>query len=106
MRIEATKPEDVLWEQLRNRKLHGLKFRRQHSISRFILDFYCPEAKLGVEIDGPVHRWTKEEDHLREKHIEAHGIRMVRFSNDQVLNNLDEVIENISRVLQDRIKTA
>jgi very-short-patch-repair endonuclease len=56
LRQEQTKAEKIVWEQLRNRKFKGLKFRRQHVIEGFILDFYCPDAKLGIEVDGNIHQ--------------------------------------------------
>ena len=65
--------------------MQGLKFRRQHAIDRYIVDFYCPEARLVIEVDGPIHRYTQDEDAQRQIKLEEHGLRVLRFTNDQVL---------------------
>ena len=96
MRKEPTKAEDLLWQRLRNHQLSGFKFRRQHSIERFIVDFYCSEAKLVIEIDGPIHQYHEEEDAVRQSFIESQGLRLLRFSNDEVNINLDKVMQEIS----------
>ncbi len=96
MRRIPTEAEDKLWQYLRNRQLAGLKFRRQHSIERFIVDFYCAEAKLIIEVDGPVHDYSKEEDTIRQEFLESQGFRVMRFTNDQVFNSPDDVLKQIS----------
>lgn len=98
LRKKQTAPEELLWQLLRNRQLNDLKFRRQHPLKvGFILDFYCAEAKLGIEIDGDYH--NKEEQQLRDaertKIISEYGIRIVRFTNDQVLQNIVQVLNDI-----------
>jgi very-short-patch-repair endonuclease len=75
MRHEPTPAEDRLWETLRNRQLLGAKFRRQHAIGKFVLDFYCAEAQLVVEVDGPVHQYTTEQDAVRQEFLESLGFR-------------------------------
>ena len=97
LRKEGTPAEEVLWEVLRNRQLEQLKFRRQHVIETFIMDFYCAEHKLAIEIDGSVHaeKNQKEYDAFRQKVIEELGVRVLRFTNDEVLNHLDIVLEKI-----------
>jgi len=99
MRKEPTEAEELLWQRLRNHQLSGFKFRRQHSIERFIVDFYCSEAGLVIEIDGPIHQYQKEEDFIRQAYIESQGFRLLRFSNDDVLNKLDTVIQQIINAL-------
>ncbi len=98
LRKKQTEPEELLWQLLRNRQLNDLKFRRQHPLKvGFILDFYCAEAKLGIEIDGDYH--NKEEQQLRDaertKIISEYGIRIVRFTNEQVLQNIVQVLNDI-----------
>jgi very-short-patch-repair endonuclease len=95
MRHEATPAEDVLWEAIRNRKVNGAKFRRQHVIERFIVDFYCAEARLIIEVDGPIHDYTPEEDAIRQEFLEAQGFRVLRFKNDDVMGNLAGVVAQI-----------
>jgi very-short-patch-repair endonuclease len=99
MRKEPTQAEDIMWQHLRDRQLLGFKFRRQHSIERFIVDFYCSEASLVIEIDGSIHQYTKEEDAIRQEYIESYGLRLLRFTNDEVLNNLDSVLNRIAEEL-------
>jgi very-short-patch-repair endonuclease len=92
-----TEAESVLWERLRNRKLGKLKFRRQHPIDKYIADFYCHELKLIVEVDGEIHQ-TKEQaeyDALRTNDLESLGLSVIRFTNDQVIHELDKVLEKI-----------
>ncbi|MBM3534214.1 MAG: endonuclease domain-containing protein [Alphaproteobacteria bacterium] len=95
LRISATDAEQVLWKALRKRQLDGLKFRRQHPIGPYILDFMCEERRLAVELDGGQH--TVEKDAARTAWLADRGIRMVRFWNNDVLSNLPGVIETIRR---------
>jgi very-short-patch-repair endonuclease len=97
LRQHATDAEQLLWDQIKNRKLAGLKFRRQHAISKFIADFYCHEKKLVVEIDGSVHELAevKEKDDRKEDWFKELGLKTIRFSNKQVLCEMDFVLETI-----------
>lgn len=97
LRKTSTEAEKVLWEQLRGRKLNGLKFRRQHCIHQFIADFYCHELKLVIELDGSIHhlRDVAQYDDYREKLIMEYGLKVLRFSNDDVFNDIDEVLQKI-----------
>ena len=95
LRKVATPAEVILWEEIRNRKLGGLKFRRQYPVLGFILDFYCAEKSLGIELDGSIHDTQKEYDKLREKVILEKGIRICRFSNQEIVENLEEVKRKI-----------
>lgn len=99
MRRESTPAEDLLWQRLRNRQVCGRKFRRQCSIDRFIVDFFCPEAALIIEVDGPVHDQKIEPDRDREEILKALGFRILRFTNDQVLHHMDQVIQQIMDML-------
>jgi very-short-patch-repair endonuclease len=90
-----TPAEELLWTQLRNRRLAGLKFRRQHPIGRFIVDFYCHAHRLVVEIDGPVHRLQKERDVARADYLLQRGYQVVRFTNEHVLQDVQGVLQSI-----------
>lgn len=94
LRKKQTKTEKILWHILRRKSL-GLKFRRQHVFVGFILDFYCPSAKLGIEIDGGIHVKQKDYDIMRQKAIEDNGIKVLRFTNNEILDRPDEVLEKI-----------
>lgn len=78
LRHEETKAEKILWQELRNRKL-DVKFRRQHPIEKFILDFYAPEIKLAIELDGSMHKESWEYDKLRTELLENQNIKIIRF---------------------------
>jgi very-short-patch-repair endonuclease len=95
LRREATSAEQVLWEAVRAGRLDGLKFRRQHPIGRFVLDLYCAAHRLCIEVDGPVHEHQREHDAARDEELLAHGIRTLRFTNDQVLHDLPNVVATI-----------
>ncbi len=98
LRNNATRAERILWSKLKGKQLLGRKFRRQHGIGPFIVDLYCPECNLAIEIDGPSH-WTieaKEYDRRREEYIELHGIHILRFTNSAVVENLDGVLMAIA----------
>ena len=98
LRVNATEAEIYLWSILRNRKLNGLKFRRQHPLLQgFILDFYCDELKLAIELDGGYHN-TKEQvkyDELRTIEINYQLITVIRFKNSDVLDNTEYVLNRI-----------
>jgi very-short-patch-repair endonuclease len=97
-RHEPTDAENRLWQKLRRDQL-GFHFRRQHAIERFIVDFYCATAYLAIEVDGPVHDYTAEEDAIRQEYLESLGLRVLRFSNELVFNELDGILDCIREVL-------
>ncbi|MGO9709818.1 MAG: endonuclease domain-containing protein [Polyangiaceae bacterium] len=99
MRRAPTAGEREMWELLRRRKLHGLRFRRQVVIDRFIVDFSCPQLRLVVQVDGPIHQERRERDAGRTRALEALGLLVLRFSNDEVLDEGDSVVERILRVV-------
>jgi very-short-patch-repair endonuclease len=99
LRQELTPSESILWNELRGSKFHGAKFRRQHPIGKYILDFYCAQSKLAIEVDGSVHDSRKEEDDWLQKIIETHGIRFLRFSNEEVVNDLPWLLSKIKQAL-------
>jgi very-short-patch-repair endonuclease len=90
-----TPAEQTLWAAKSNKKLAQLRFRRQHAIGQFILDFYCPACKLAIEVDGSSHITKTEADNDRTSVLEAHGIKVMRFQNEEVLDNLDAVLNRI-----------
>lgn len=98
LRHEATGCEKELWRHLRNRKLAGLKFRRQQPFGGYVLDFYCAERNLNVEIDGGQHDEPdqRKHDERRAAFLERNGIRTVRFWNSQILQNMEGVLWRIT----------
>jgi very-short-patch-repair endonuclease len=99
MRKEATPAEKELWRVLRNRAVNGLRFRRQHTLDGLVLDFYCPEVRLCVELDGGVHdtEAQRERDAARTAHLEIRGIRVIRFRNQEVLDDMRSVLTRIAK---------
>jgi very-short-patch-repair endonuclease len=99
LRNNMPKAEVLLWTRLKSKQLHGIKFRRQHSIGPYVLDFYCSTLKLAIEIDGDTHAGEQEaeKDRKRQRYIESFGIRFVRFTNFQVIENIESVLEEIVR---------
>ena len=97
LRKAETEAEKFLWKELKNRKCGGLKFRRQHPFSKFVLDFYCHESALAVEVDGGIHTdpEVRERDINRTFELENLGIKVIRFRNDEVLSNIEEVLKRI-----------
>jgi very-short-patch-repair endonuclease len=100
MRREMTDAERLLWSQLRQRQVAGLKFRRQHPLGSFIVDFACIEAGLVIEVDGGQHDERQPADEARTAWLNSQGYRVLRFWNNEVLDNLDGVREAIWTALQ------
>ena len=97
LRTNATNAEHLLWQVLRDRQLEGLKFRRQHPCEGYILDFYCHKKRLAIELDGGGHGEPRQEayDEERTRKLEKAGVRVIRFWNNDVLQNLEGVVEEI-----------
>ncbi|MCX6333634.1 MAG: endonuclease domain-containing protein [Bacteroidia bacterium] len=97
LRKKMTLTEKIMWEELKNTKLFKVKFRRQHPIDIFIVDFYCHELKLAIEIDGEIHlkEEIKEYDNGRIHDIEKLGIKILRFTNDEVRFHKTRVVKKI-----------
>ena len=97
LRRAQTDAESLLWSRLRGRRLAGIKFRRQHAIHGYTLDFYCAEARLGVELDGGQHVEEEERryDQRRSEELLCQGVRVIRFFNNEVLTSTDEVLQVI-----------
>jgi very-short-patch-repair endonuclease len=101
LRKNMTNAEKRLWAELRRNRFHGLYFRRQHPINQFIVDFYCHEAKLVIEVDGSVHdqEEQKEYDVGRSYEMQKWGIKVLRFTNEQVERDTDKVLTEIENHL-------
>ena len=104
LRKSATDCERILWRHLRNRKFAAYKFRRQHPLDPYVLDFYCPALKLAIELDGSGHdtRAREKRDQIREKFLSEEGIAIIRFWNHQVREELDSVLDAICLALENR----
>ena len=95
LRRDMTPAEAILWKQLRAKRFSGFKFRRQQPIDRFIADFFCPAAKLIVELDGETHVGCETQDATRQARLEELGYRVVRFLDSDVYDDLEMVLDNI-----------
>jgi len=94
-RSDPTPAEKRLWQAIHKRQIANIKFRRQHTIGQFIVDFYATEIKLIIEVDGAIHKYTPEEDAIRQEYLESLGFRVIRFTNQQVFDSLDDVLKQI-----------
>ena len=94
MRKNVTETEKILWDRLKNSQM-GAKFIRQYSIGNWVVDFYCPNKKLVLEIDGKIHLKKKIADEYRDKYLKAFGIKVLRFKNYEVINEIEKVIDRI-----------
>ncbi|MCX8474239.1 MAG: endonuclease domain-containing protein [Sphingomonas sp.] len=98
-RRNRTEPENRLWQALRNRQLGNAKFRNQVWLGPFLVDFYCAEAKLAVEVDGDTHAHQQDYDERRTAWLKEEGFRVIRFANDEVMRNLEGVVAAIGSAL-------
>ena len=101
LRKQPTDAENLLWKHLRARQLNGYKFRRQHFIDPYIVDFFCMESGLIVEADGGQHDEQRKYDTERTVYFESRGYRVIRFWNNEILDNIDIVLERIMKLLDD-----
>ncbi|HEU4561441.1 MAG TPA: DUF559 domain-containing protein, partial [Longimicrobium sp.] len=95
LRNAMTPAETSLWAAPRKTRVDGVRFRRQHAVGRFVLDFYAPSHKLAIEVDGAVHDTQQERDAERTRLLALRGIRVIRFRNDEIEANLHDVLEKI-----------
>lgn len=97
LRNKSTAAEELLWKELKSKKLNGYKFRRQHSVGNYILDFYCTEYKLAIELDGFHHfdKYEKDYDDARTEYLNELNIKVIRFKNPDVEKNISWVLEEI-----------
>ncbi|MEM7585243.1 MAG: endonuclease domain-containing protein [Acidobacteriota bacterium] len=106
LRNSMTPAEQLLWSRIRKKQILGLQFYRQKPIHQYIVDFYCPKASLVVEVDGGQH-WEPdhaEADHQRDKVLEQLNLKVLRFSNLEVLKQLDSVVEQIYEIASQRLE--
>jgi imidazole glycerol-phosphate synthase subunit HisF len=105
LRNRSTHAEDILWGYLKT-KPHGVKFRRQHPYAIYILDFYCHPFKLVIEVDGAIHNniEIKMYDKERQDLLEADGLTVMRFTNDEIVTRSETVIETIEQFILSRVK--
>ena len=98
LRKDQTNAEQILWKELRNRRLNGIKFRRQYGIECYILDFFSPEFNLAIEVDGGIHQRpdVKVKDKNKEAFLHENGINLLRFSNAKIENELRSVLTSIT----------
>lgn len=95
LRSTQTATEQIFWECLRDRRLNNFKFRRQHNIGQYIADFYCHEARLVIELDGGIHQTQTDRDSERDDWMQSQNLRVLRFTNEQVLESLETVLQTI-----------
>jgi very-short-patch-repair endonuclease len=103
LRRNMTKTEFMFWQKLKGKQLKGVKFRSQYGVGQFVVDFYCTELKLAIEIDGDSHfqDGAQEYDWERQAFIESLGIQFLRFTNDEVYGNLEGVLERIIQKIEE-----
>ena len=103
LRKNATDAERKIWSFVRNRQIEGLKFFRQYGVGDYILDFYCPETKLAIEIDGGQHDEAQQKAHdgIRTQYLNSLNIRVLRFWNNEILGNTEGVYEEILKHLRE-----
>lgn len=104
LRKKMTPSEKILWNKLNKKQIYGVTFRRQHPIDKYIVDFYCHQAKLVIELDGETHLKQKEYDKNRDSELIEHGLLVLRFKNEQVIDNINSVVQKIKKVVVQRLK--
>lgn len=105
LRAAMTPAERILWRELRNRRFGTVKFRRQQPLDWYIADFFCASARLVIELDGDTHMGQEERDAQRTVYIESHDIRVIRFWNFEVYDNLNWVLDCIGHALDEQLRT-
>jgi len=99
LRREMTLSEQKLWLKLRGKQFKSFKFRRQHGIGPYVVDFFCPEKKLAIEVDGDIHAFNKQmkREQTREEFLKGLGIKIIRYTNNDILKNIAGVMEDLYR---------
>lgn len=102
LRKEQTRAEKLLWERLRNRRFRGERFKRQQGLGAYITDFYCYAHRLNVELDGSIHNEIKQIDYdtQREETLINSGFKVIRFTNEEVFENIEKVLMEIGKYLE------
>lgn len=101
LRARQTGAEHALWQRLRAGRVGGVRFRRQQPLGPYILDFYCAAARLVIEVDGPIHERQRDYDRERDTYLAARGLRVLRFTNDAIVADLDGVVRAIRDGMRD-----
>ena len=105
LRKNMTNTEKILWNSIKNKQALNTRFRRQHPINIFIVDFYCHSALLVIELDGEIHKNQLEYDEGRTAEMERFGIQVIRFKNKEVENNIEYVLKRIEETIMHRLKS-
>ena len=105
LRKNMTYSEKILWEKLRNKQVLNIRFRRQHPIDIFIADFYCHTARLVVELDGGIHQIQKDYDDGRTAEMKRFDIQVIRFKNEEIENDIENVIKRIEDTISHRLQS-
>ncbi len=102
LRRNMTEAEKILWSRIRNKQINNTVFRRQHPIDIFIVDFYCHKHKLVIELDGGIHKHPdiQERDKNRSAEMEKYGLKIIRFTNNEILSDVNKVIEKIKKYMK------
>jgi len=103
LRKNMTDAEKLLWGKLKNKQLGGFHFRRQHPYGMYIIDFYCDKANLAVEIDGEIHKYRKQYDKEKDEYLINTGLKVLRFSNEEVKNDIESVLQKIQIFLKNKL---
>ena len=105
LRQNMTEAEDLLWQRIRNKKLCGVRVKRQYGLGPFILDFYIPKARLAIEIDGKIHlkKEQRERDLNKDTFLTENGIKVVRFTNEEVLNHIENVFAKLEAIINETL---
>ena len=106
LRKSETEAEKQLWSRLNKNQIIGLQFRRQHPINRFIVDFFCPKIKLTIEVDGSIHELLEYQSHDigRSEILSDFGITVIRFTNEQIIEQIDSTVEEIKTICKKLLK--
>lgn len=108
LRSNATAPEALLWMKLKGKQIDGLKFRRQFGVGPYVIDFYCPELRLGIELDGEIHNRfdTEMHDNIRTAFLRENHITLLRYKNEVVYQNVDAIVEDIRQFHRNTLNQA
>jgi len=100
LRQSQTPAEEIFWQMVRNRRFLGFKFRRQHQIGLYIVDFYCHDQHLVVELDGEIHEIQQKADEMRDAYLRSIGLRVFRITNDFLLNAPEQVLSDLAAMVR------
>jgi very-short-patch-repair endonuclease len=105
LRNNMTHTEQLLWEKLKGKQICGLRFRRQHPINLFIVDFCCHQVRLVIEVDGEIHDHQVEYNDGRSAEMEKFGVKVIRFGNSEIENAIEKVVFKIQSIVKERLKS-